>query len=213
MIQVIVADDHELVRKGICALLNAAPDIEVIGEASDGQEAVELIEKKKPDVVIMDISMPRLDGIQATEKVSDKTAVVMLSMHEDDMIVRRVFQVGARGFILKRAVTEELLLAVRSAVRGESFLSPGISRLLLDIGNKPQLADTIFDVLTPREREVLQLIAEGNTNSEIAQILSISSKTVEKHRGRCMSKLGVNDLASLIRIAIKHRLVIIEDGR
>lgn len=212
MIRVVVADDHELVRKGICALLNAAPDIFVIGEASDGQEAVTLIEALQPDVVIMDISMPRLDGIQATEKVSDQTAVVMLSMHEDDMIVRRVLQIGARGFILKRSVTEELLLAVRSASRGETFLSPGISQILINNYGNPQ-ADSIFDVLTPREREVLQLITEGNTNSEIARILSISPKTVEKHRGSCMSKLGVNDLASLIRIAIKHRLVIIEDGR
>ncbi len=212
MIRVVVADDHELVRKGICALLNAAPDILVIGEASDGQEAVVLIEEAKPDVVIMDISMPRLDGIQATEKVSGKTAVVMLSMHEDDMIVRRVLQIGARGFVLKRAVTEELLLAVRSAARGETFLSPGISQILINSYGRPQ-ADSIFDVLTRREREVLQLITEGHTNSEIAQILSISPKTVEKHRGSCMSKLKVNDLASLIRIAIKHRLIIIENVR
>lgn len=211
MIRVAVADDHELVRKGICALLNAAPDITVVGEASDGQEAIELIEVKSPDVVIMDISMPRLDGIQAAEKLGDRTAVVMLSMHEDDMIVRRVFQIGARGFVLKRAVTEELLLAVRSAAQGDRFISPAVSQAVLD--GYSHSATSAFDLLTPREREVLQLITEGNTNSEIAKILSISSKTVEKHRGSCMSKLGVNDLASLIRTAIRHRLVIVEGAR
>ena len=207
MIRVLVADDHELVRKGICALLNNASDIDVIAESSDGQQAIELVERLTPDVVVMDISMPRLDGIQATEKIANDVAVVMLSMHDDDMIVRRVLQLGAKGFVLKRAVTEELLLAIRSAMRGETFLSPGISQVLVDGIS----AETFYDALTPREREVLQLIAEGNTNASIANTLSISTKTVEKHRARCMTKLGVTDFASLIRVAIQHRLVILDN--
>lgn len=212
MIRIAVIDDHELVRKGICALLQAAPDIEVVGEGADGQDAVEMAESLEPEVIIMDISMPRLDGVQATERIdTQQTAIVMLSMHEDEMLVRRVFQVGAKGFVLKRAVTEELLLAVRAAARGETFMSPGISQILLD-DIRQDSAETLFDALTAREREVLQLIAEGQTNNQIAKTLTISTKTVEKHRARCMSKLGVNDLASLIRTAIKHRLVILESG-
>jgi DNA-binding NarL/FixJ family response regulator len=213
VIRVIVADDHHLVREGIRALLERADDIEVVGEAADGQEAVELVQRLAPDVLVMDIAMPRLDGAQATERVRAlgvATQVVILSMHSDETLVRRTLRSGARGYLLKRSVTEELLLAVRAAARGEIYLSPAISASLLEEflavqadseGRRP------FDLLTPREREVLQLVAEGHTNTAIAQILKVSAKTVEKHRANLMSKLSVHDVAGLIRIAIKHGLV------
>ena len=213
MIRVVLAEDHHLVREGIRALLERADDIEVVGEAADGQEAVELVQRLVPDVLVMDIAMPRLDGTQATERVRAlgvATQVVILSMHSDETLVRQTLRSGARGYLLKRSVTEELLLAVRAAVRGEIYLSPAVSVSLLDDvlamqadseGRRP------FDLLTPREREVLQLIAEGHTNTAIAHILKVSTKTVEKHRANLMSKLNVRDVAGLIRMAVKHNLV------
>jgi DNA-binding NarL/FixJ family response regulator len=212
VIRVVLAEDHHLVREGIRALLERADDIEVVGEAANGQEAIELVQHLVPDVLVMDIAMPRLDGTQATERVRAlgvATQVVILSMHSDETLVRQTLRSGARGYLLKRSVTEELLLAVRAAVRGEIYLSPAVSVSLLDDvlamqadseGRRP------FDLLTPREREVLQLIAEGHTNTAIAQILKVSTKTVEKHRANLMSKLNVRDVAGLIRMAVKHNL-------
>ena len=215
MIRVIVADDHHLVRQGIRALLERAEDIEVVGEAADGQEDIELVQRLAPDVLVMDIAMPRLDGVQATERVralGTATQVVILSMHSDETLVRQTLRRGARGYLLKRSVTEELLLAVRAAHRGEIYLSPAISASLLDEFLTRQ-ADPeepgLFDRLTPREREVLQLIAEGHTNTAIAQMMNVSVKTVEKHRASLMSKLNVHDVARLIRTAIKHGLVLL----
>jgi DNA-binding NarL/FixJ family response regulator len=215
MIRVIVADDHHLVRQGIRALLERADDIEVVGEAADGQEAVELVQRLAPDVLVMDIAMPRLNGTQATQRVcalGTTTQVVILSMHSDETLVRQTLRRGARGYLLKRSVTEELLLAVRAANRGEIYLSPAISATLLDeyLTHPADLEESSpFDLLTPREREVLQLIAEGHTNTAIAQMMNISVKTVEKHRANLMSKLNVHDVATLIRAAIKHNLVLL----
>lgn len=213
MIRVIVADDHHLVRQGIRALLERADDIEVVGEAADGQEAIELVQRLNPDVLVVDIAMPRLDGTQATERVHAlgvATQVVILSMHSDETLVRQTLRSGARGYLLKRSVTEELLLAVRAAARGEIYLSPAISVSLLDEFLAVE-ADSEerrpFDLLTPREREVLQLIAEGHTNTAIARMMNVTVKTVEKHRTSLMSKLKVHDVAGLVRVAIKHGLV------
>lgn len=215
MIRVVVADDHHLVRQGIRALLERADDIEVVGEAENGQEAVELVESFLPDVAVMDISMQRLNGILATERIRAHqipTHVLILSMHADNSLVREALLKGAIGYLLKRSITEELLLAVRAASRGEIYLSPSISdSVLLDLSHQDDVEEApLVDRLTPREREVLQLIAGGKTNRGIAEAMTISVKTVEKHRANLMSKLEVHDLPALMRTAIKHNLVILE---
>ena len=217
MVRVIVADDHHLVRQGIRMLLERADDIEVIGEAEDGLEAVELAERLTPDVLVMDISMPRLNGTQATERIRAlhlATQVVILSMHADETIVRQALRRGARGYVLKRAVGEELLLAVRAASQGDTYLSPPIAHSILDeflTYSDESEESSAFERLTPREREVLQLLAEGRVNRTIAQELVISIKTVEKHRASLIAKLKIPDLAGLVRVAIKHGLVSVDD--
>jgi DNA-binding NarL/FixJ family response regulator len=217
VIRVIIADDHHLVRQGIRALLEKADDIEVVGEAAEGREAVELVERLVPDVLVMDIAMPRLDGNQAIGQVRAlgvATQVVMLSMYSDETLVRQALRNGAKGYLLKRSVTEELLLAIRAAVRGEIYLSPAISQSVVS-GFLALRTDTDesnpHSRLTSREQEVLQLISEGYTNKAIAQILKVSPKTVEKHRANLMSKLNVRDLAGLMRAGIKHGLILIEE--
>ena len=215
-IRVIVTDDHHLVRQGIRALLEKADDIEVVGEAADGQEAIDLVKRLAPDVLVMDIAMPRLDGNQATGRVRAlgvATRVVILSMYSDETLVRQALRSGARGYLLKRSVAEELLLAVRAASRGEIYLSPTISGSILAEFLTPQTdadACSPLERLTPREREVLQLVSEGHTNSAIAKLLTVSVKTVEKHRANLMSKLNVHDLAALMRVAIKHGLILLD---
>lgn len=216
MIRVVVAEDHHLVRQGIRALVEKAHDIEVVGEAADGQEALELVDQLAPDVLVIDIAMPRLDGLQAIGRMhahGATTQALVLSMYSDETLVRQALRSGARGYLLKRSVVEELLLAIRAANRGDIYLSPAVARsmatesLELQIGVEPSGPS---GRLTPREREVLQLVAEEHTNSAIAQMLNISVRTVEKHRGNLMSKLHVHDLAGLIRTAIKHRLVFLD---
>jgi DNA-binding NarL/FixJ family response regulator len=214
--RIVIADDHHLVRQAIRVLLEKQHDIQVVGEAADGQEAVELVERLLPDVLVIDIAMPRLNGIEAIRRIHRlgvKTRIVVLSMYFDETLVRHAVRNGAKGYLLKRSVTEELLLAVRAASRGETYLTPEVSQLILsDLptpgsgSEKPEP----FGRLTAREREVLQLIAEGNTNNSIAEQLQISEKTVEKHRSSLMFKLNVHDVASLVRIAIQHKLIFLE---
>lgn len=216
MIRVIIAEDHNLVRQGIRALLEKSGEVQVVGEAATGEEAVQLAEKEKPDVVVMDLAMPRLDGAQASERIlslSLPTQIIILSMHSDTTMVQQLLRRGVKGYLLKDAVTEELMLAVRSVSQGKIFLSPTISDSVMSMLISPpsSQAETAVDLLTPREREVLQLVSEGHTNSAIADILSISVKTVEKHRANLMTKLEVNDLASLIRESIRRGLIILED--
>lgn len=215
MIRVIIAEDHNLVRQGIRALLEQSGDVQVVAEAATGQEAVDLTEQHKPDVVVMDLSMPRLDGAQAAERIVDMklpTQVIILSMYADTTMVQQLLRRGVKGYLLKDAVTEELLLAIRSVSQGKMFISPTISDSVMTLLLSPPDATAahMADLLTPREREVLQLVAEGHTNSAIADILSISVKTVEKHRANLMSKLEVNDLASLIREGIKRGLILLD---
>jgi two-component system, NarL family, response regulator LiaR len=217
MIRVVIADDHHLVRKGIRALLESEGDIDVVGEASTGQEAIELVSATKPHVVVMDISMPRMDGTQAAEQILGMgltVEVVILSMHSDSLIAQQLLKQGIKGYLLKNSIADELPLAIRSASRGQVYLSPAISDAILQtlmMPNEGQLPESPADLLTPREREVLQLIAEGHTNNAIAEILTISVKTVEKHRASLMAKLGVHDLPTLMRTSIKHGLIFLDE--
>ncbi|MCL4393705.1 MAG: response regulator transcription factor [Chloroflexi bacterium] len=217
MIRVLIAEDHHLVRQGIRALLEKSADIEVVGEAQDGQEAVEQARRLKPDVVVMDLAMPRLNGTQATEQIRAErlpTQVVILSMYSDETLVRQALRSGAKGYLLKRSVAEELPLAVRAARRGETFLSSTISDSILgSVLGQPAGTESAspFDRLSARERQVLKLVAEGQTNHAIAAIMHISVKTVEKHRSSVMAKLDVHDTAGMVRLALKHRLIFIEE--
>lgn len=215
MIRIIIAEDHNLVRQGIRALLEQSGEVQVVAEAATGQEAVQLTSEHKPDVVVMDLSMPRMDGMQAAERILAldlPTQIIILSMHADTTIVQQLLRRGVKGYLLKDAVTEELMLAVRSVSQGKMFLSPTISETVMTMLLSPPDADAeqAADLLTPREREVLQLVAEGHTNNSIADTLNISVKTVEKHRANVMAKLEVNDLASLIREGIKQGLILLD---
>ncbi len=217
MIRVLIADDHHLVRKGIIELLKKAEDIRIVGEAEDGVEAVELAGRLRPDVLIMDIGMPRMSGIQATEKIlalNLSTRIVILSMYADESLVRLALKNGASGYLLKRSVTEELLLAIRSAHDGEVYLCPAVSEALVTEtfeGDPVDDVESAYEILTPREQEVLHFICEGFTNTSTAAELEISVKTVEKHRSNIMKKLHVSDMASLIRKAIRLRFVFFDE--
>ena len=217
MIRVILAEDHHLVRQGIRSLLEKTSDIEILAEAENGQEAVKLAERLTPDVLVMDIAMPRLNGIQAADQIRSlglTTQVVILSMYSDETLVRQALRAGVRGYLLKRSVVEELLLAVRAARSGEIYLSPAISQVMMTdflAGQSAAEAVSPFDQLSAREREALKLVAEGATNKAIAEAMHISVKTVEKHRANLMAKLNVHDLTGLICIAIKQGLISLDE--
>jgi DNA-binding NarL/FixJ family response regulator len=213
-----IADDHHLVRQGIRALLEKAGDIEVVGEADDGQEALKIIQDVSPDVAVLDIAMPRLNGTQVLQKMQSfhmATRAVVLTMYSDEALIRQALRFGACGFLLKKSVTEELLLAIRAASRGETFLSTTINgfELSLEHPDNPSGsgANSLFEILSPREVEVLQLVAEGFTNQATALQLKVSVKTVEKHRASLMEKLHVHDTASLVRVAIRQGLIFLDD--
>jgi DNA-binding NarL/FixJ family response regulator len=213
MIRVLIAEDHALVRAGIRALLEKQGDIQILGEASHGQEAVEMTASLKPDVLVMDIMMPRLNGIQAAAKLREMklpARVLLVSMYSDSGFVHQALQNGARGYILKSSVGDELIAALRAVAAGKTYLSEPISEIVVDSMVKPSQAlraGKPLDSLSPREKEVLQLIAEEHTSQEIAGMLFISEKTVEKHRANLMEKLGVRNMAGLVRMAVTHRLV------
>lgn len=213
MIRVLIAEDHLIVRAGVHALLEHAGGIHVLGEASNGQEAIELAEKHVPDVLIMDIMMPRLNGIQAADhirKLKLPTHILLLSMYSDEGLIYQALQSGVKGYVLKSSVSDELILAVRAVASGKTFLSGQVSEIIVENAVNPHLHGPDHDplsMISPREKEILQLIAEGHTSSEIATILFISEKTIERHRTHLMGKLNVRNLAGLVRLAIKHRLV------
>lgn len=214
-IRILVVDDHHLVRKGVIALLQQNDDFEVIGEAADGQEAIVLAEKLAPDVVVMDIVMPRLNGLQSIKGIAaavPQVKTIVLSMHADPFLVRKAFRYGAKGYLLKKSHIQELFFAIRAADRGEIYLSPAITGVVISelLMQRETEAQDPIDSLSPREIEVLQLVAEGETNKKISDLLHISVKTVEKHRASLMSKLEAKNIADLIRIAIKHRLISLE---
>jgi len=207
-IRIVLADDHSVVRQGFRRILEAQTDMEIVGEASNGREALEAVAKLTPDVVVMDVAMPELNGIEATRRMKEATPhsrVLALSMHKDSVYVREILRAGAKGYLLKDAVDEDLIAAVRAVSRGEGYLSPGVADAVLT-DYRQHVTDPI-DLLTSREREVLQLIAEGKTNKDIATLLSLSVYTVDAHRGRIMEKLNLHSTGELVRFAIRKGLV------
>ena len=208
--RVLVADDHTIVRQGLRAILESEPDIEVIGEAADGYEAVKKAAALSPDVVVMDVSMPRLNGLEATSRIvreSTKTQVVALTMHSSEEYVYSCLKAGAKGYLLKESASSDLVQAIRVLRAGGTYLHPSISVQVVSEYLKrpdPRTRGRATDGLTSREREVLQLISEGHTNREIATLLTLSVKTVEAHRTRIMEKLKIHNVAGLTRYAISR---------
>ena len=210
-IRALLADDHTLVRAGIRGLLQGLPGVEVVGEAEDGHEALRLAESLRPDVVLLDIGMPGLNGLEVAGRLAaldPSIRVLILSMHTSEEYVLRALRAGCAGYLLKRSAVSELEVAVRAVARGETYLSPAVSKQVVDdyVGRTGGATDPI-DALTPRQREILQLVAEGNTSKEIAERLGLSFKTVEAHRAQIMERLGVRDLAGLVRFAVRVGLV------
>jgi two-component system, NarL family, response regulator LiaR len=208
-IHVILADDHHILREGLRALLKHDPEIKVVAEVSTGHEAVKMTTKLEPDVIIMDIGMPDLNGIDATRKIVSspcKTKVLCLSMHGESAMVHAMMEAGASGYLLKTTVGKELIEAVRVVVANQTYLSPSIARVIVDhhVHGRDRQKDNAFDQLTLREREVLQLIAEGHNTKNIADRLHISPKTVLSHRDRLMKKLGVDSTVALTRYALRQ---------
>lgn len=215
-IRVLLAEDHDLVRAGFRALLQSLPDMDVVAEAGDGREAMRLIERYQPDVVLMDVAMPKLNGLEAAARVAKErphVRVIILSMHAVEEYVLQAIRAGAAGYLLKDASIDELERAIRAVARGETYLSPEVSKFVTDYvrrtGSAPGKHEEAgpFERLTPRQREVLQLIAEGHTTRQIAQTLSIRVKTVETHRAQLMDRLDIHDIAGLVRYAIRVGLV------
>jgi DNA-binding NarL/FixJ family response regulator len=207
-IRVLLADDHTILRKGVRMLLESESDIEVVGEARNGREAIERARTLKPDIVIMDVSMPELNGIESTRRICDESphpSVIALSMHKDSVYVREILRAGARGYLLKDSEDDDLIRAIRAVYRGEAFLSPAVSDAVLTDYRKH--VTNPVDLLTSREREVLAMIAEGKTNKEIAVALNLSVYTVESHRGSVMEKLNLHSTGDIVRFALRNGLV------
>ena len=217
-LRVLVADDHTIVRKGLCSLLEMEEGIVVVGEAEDGREALSKIDSCRPDVVLLDISMPGLNGIETTRRLRrqhPEIKIVILTMHLNEEYIFEALRAGASGYLLKRTAPTDLISAIHAAHRGESYLSPSVSRKVIDQyiqqgGDRAELHDP-FDTLTSREREVLQLIAEGRSTSAISSLLFISVKTVESHRSNLLRKLQVKSTAELTQYAVRKGLIGLDD--
>ncbi|SRR6266566_136810 len=225
-IRVLLADDHDILRQGLKLLLGLQPEIEIVGEARTGLEAVEMAQKLQPDVVVMDISMAGMDGLEACQRIRGQvpeTQVLMLTMHESEEYFLQALRMGAAGYLVKKVAPTELHMAIRAVAKGGAFLYPGLARALIrayvaapsipgtaagnqDRAQAANLAQEL-SVLTPREVEVLKLVAEGRTNQEIANQLVLSVKTVQAHRANVMEKLGLHDITHLVRFAIRHELI------
>jgi DNA-binding NarL/FixJ family response regulator len=208
--RVILADDHKLVRAGFRAMLKTLPDVEVVAETENGRDALELIRKHVPDIALLDITMPGLTGLEVAARVSAEipsVRVIILSMHTGDEYILQAIRAGIAGYLLKNAEPMELELAIRSALNGDIYMSPGVSRRVVHEFARKTNFTTTMDLLSPRQREILQLLAEGNSNKEIATVLNLSVKTVETHRKELMERLGLHDVAGLVRYAIRMGIV------
>ena len=210
-IRIVVADDHAVLRAGLRALLNAEPDMEVVGEAANGREAVERAEQLRPDVIVMDLSMPVMGGLDATKQIKEKglpTRVLVLTVHAEQQYLLPVLQAGGAGYVLKQAADTELIQAIRTVHRGEAFLYPTAASMLLDdYRRRVSATEDQFDGLSEREREVLKFTAEGFSSQEIADRLVISAKTVDTYRQRIMDKLNIHHRSELIRYALRKGLL------
>ena len=215
-IRVLVADDHAIVREGLCIMLGNQPDMQVVGAARNGREAIRLVDEQNPDVVVIDISMPELNGIDAIQQMlprHPRLMVIVLSIHETKPYVFRALRAGARGYLIKETAGLEVVEAVRAVYRGERYLSQRIADLVMDTSLQKLESWTDaspLDGLSAHEREILQLVAEGKTSQEIAKKLSLSSKTVDSYRSRLMRKIGVEDMAGLVKFAIQHGVISLE---
>ena len=218
MLRILIADDHEVARRGIRAMLESHPGWEVCGEAKDGREAVELASREKPDLILLDIGMPNLNGLEAARQilaVSPDIAILILTMHDSDQVVREVLRAGARGFLLKSDAGRDLVAAVEALQLQRTFFTTRVSQMVLDgfldrdnrLDGTERSQEDFDDVLTGREREVIQLLAEGKTSKEVAVTLNLSVKTAETHRTNLMRKLGLHSVADLTRYAVRNGIV------
>lgn len=213
-IRIVVADDHGIVRKGICLQLGQHDQFQIAGEASDGREAVHLTETLKPDVVIMDIAMPNLNGIEAASQIAKRTpqvGVILLSMHSDESYLARALVAGARGYLLKDTADADIVRAVETVAQGKPFFSAAISKLLVeDYMRQLQLRGLTdsYELLTDREKETLQLVAEGRSNKEVASILNVSISTAETHRSNVMAKLGLHSSVDIVLYAVRKKIIL-----
>lgn len=208
-IRVLIADDHTILREGLRKLLSEESDIEVVGEAADGNEAIRKAEELKPDVVLLDLAMPGLNGIAAAKRLRaspNPTKVLILTVHQEEEYVYETLRAGASGYVLKDAAAPELVQAIRQAAKGEVYLSPDVSRLVVKEEGRAEIK-TVSQELTNREREICKLLAEGHTVPEIATMIGISRKTVDVHKTRLMKKLDIHNRAELVRYAIQNKLV------
>ena len=209
--KILVADDHTLMRAGLVSLIARLPEMEVVAEAEDGRQALRLVRDLQPDIVLMDIAMPGLNGLEAAERIHGilpAVKIIILSMHASEEYVAQALKAGASGYLLKDAATAELEMALKSVSMGQFYLSPAISRQVVDTMLRG--GPTGLDLLTPRQREILQLIAEGKSTREIAETLHLSVKTVETHRAQLMDRLDIHDVAGLIRYALRKGLITAE---
>ncbi|WP_031499833.1 response regulator [Bryobacter aggregatus] len=209
-IRILLADDHAILRRGLRALLERESDMEVLGEAADGRETVEAVDRLAPDVVVLDIAMPNLNGIEATRQIAAKTAVIVLSMHSDESYVLRALRAGAKGYLIKDTVETELIRAIEAVATGKAYFSPEVSRLLVEDyvnGMRERGIDDSLELLTAREREVLQMLAEGKTVKDIARSLELSVYTVDTHKSNLMQKLGLHSMAELILYAVRKGII------
>jgi two-component system response regulator NreC len=215
-VRLLLVDDHKMMREGLAALLHDVPDIQIVGEASDGREALDLIRTLHPDVVVMDVGMPELNGVEATRRIRaefEGVRVIALSTHTDKRYVHHMLEAGANGYVLKISAHEELIRAVRAASQGRTYLSPEIAGLVVERSTSTNAGRdvSVYSTLSSREREVLQLVAEGKTSAETAKEMHISVKTVETHRRNIVQKIGIHGTAELTKYAIREGLTSLDD--